>query len=414
MSAMYRLVTLLLLFVLFQAKGQLRTLGFTLQDKKEKITLPFELHNNLIVIPVILDGKIPLKFILDTGVRTAILTDRIITDILQLPYSRRITISGPGGQQLISAFIANNVSLTIPPSLSSTGSSLLVLEEDYLELKNHLGIEIHGVIGYEIFSRFLVSINYERKEITFSSGRRFHKPRSYQEFDLSVEDTKPYFYAACTLPGGEPLHLKLMADTGASHCLLLHPETNANIIVPAKNVHGSIGRALGGNITGSTARIESLAIGNFILEKPLANFPDPESYADTLRSTTTFRNGTVGGELLGRFNIIFNYAGGKIYLRKNQHYHKPFPFNLSGVTIHATGPDLNNFELSEVRSGSAGFDAGLQVGDSLVRVNHSSAKNLKLSDINQILNSKPGKKVKLVLRRNGSELKQLVVLRDDL
>ena len=414
MSAMYRIVTLLLLFVLFQAKGQLRTLGFTLQDKKEKITLPFELHNNLIVIPVILDGKIPLKFILDTGVRTAILTDRIITDILQLPYSRRITISGPGGQHLISAFIANNVSLTIPPSLSSTGSSLLVLEEDYLELKNHLGIEIHGVIGYEIFSRFLVSINYERKEITFSSGRRFHKPRSYQEFDLSVEDTKPYFYATCTLPGGEPLNLKLMADTGASHCMLLHPETNANIIVPAKNVHGSIGRALGGNISGSTARIESLAIGNFILEKPLANFPDPESYADTLRSTTTFRNGTVGGELLGRFNIIFNYAGEKIYLRKNQHYRKPFQFNLSGVTIHATGPDLNNFELSEVRSGSAGFDAGLQLGDTLVRVNHSSAKNLKLSDINQILNSKPGKKVKLVLRRNGSEIKQLVVLRDDL
>ena len=148
----------------------------------------------------------------------------------------------------------------------------------------------------------------------------------------------------------------------------------------------SIGRALGGNISGSTARVESISIGNFNLEQPLANFPDPESYADTLRSTTIFRNGTIGGELLGRFNVIFNYAAGKIYLHKNSHYRKPFKFNLSGLTVHATGPDLNIFELSEVRNGSAGFDAGLQAGDTLIRVNHSATKSLKLSDINQILN----------------------------
>ena len=95
-------------------------------------------------------------------------------------------------------------------------------------------------------------------------------------------------------------------------------------------------------------------------------------------------------------------------------YRKPFKFNLSGLTVHATGPDLNIFELSEVRNGSAGFDAGLQAGDTLIRVNHSATKSLKLSDINQILNSKAGKKVKIILRRNGAELKKSVVLRDDL
>jgi hypothetical protein len=411
---MKKLFIILLLCVLFQAHGQLRTLGFTLDEKKGRITLPFELYNNLIVIPVVLNGKIPLKFILDTGVRTAILTDRIITDILQLPYSRKITISGPGGQQLISAFITNNVSLTIPPSLSSTGSSLLVLEEDYLELKNHLGIEIHGVIGYEIFSRFIVKINYELKEITFSTEQNFRKPRSYQAFDLSVEDTKPYIFANCVFRRNQPLTLKLMADTGASHCLLLHPDTNSGILIPEKNVHGSIGRALGGDISGSTGRIQSISIGNYMLENPLANFPDPESYADTLRSTTTFRNGTIGGELLGRFNLIFNYAGGKIYLRKNYHYRKPFKYNLSGITIHATGPELNVFEVSEVRVGSAGFSAGIQSGDHLTRINHTATKVLKLTEINDILNSRRGKKIHLTLSRGENELKRTIVLHDDL
>src|SRR5690606_8664347 len=155
------LLSIILSLFSFQATGQL--LGFSLADGKKKVQIPLEIYNNLVVVPVVLNGALPLKFILDTGVRTAILTQKTFTDILNLPYSRKYTISGPGGEQIIDAYITNNVSLELPGVLGR-GHALLVLGEDYLELRNYLGTDVHGILGYELFSRFIVQIDYDKKQ----------------------------------------------------------------------------------------------------------------------------------------------------------------------------------------------------------------------------------------------------------
>src|SRR5688500_19579783 len=89
-------------------------LGFVLADGKSKVQIPIEIYNNLIVVPVVLNDALPLKFIIDTGVRTAILTQKTFSDILNLPYSRKYTIAGPGGVKLVDAYITTNVSLELP------------------------------------------------------------------------------------------------------------------------------------------------------------------------------------------------------------------------------------------------------------------------------------------------------------
>ncbi len=55
------------------AHGQeARTLGLALPEGRNKVRIPFEIHDNLIVIPVVLNGSLPLNFILDTGVQDEI------------------------------------------------------------------------------------------------------------------------------------------------------------------------------------------------------------------------------------------------------------------------------------------------------------------------------------------------------
>src|SRR5262245_19745585 len=139
------LIVAFLVLCSFQSYSQ--ALGFSLADGKTKVQIPIEIYNNLIVVPVVLNGALPLKFILDTGVRTAILTQKSFTDILNLSYSRKYTISGPGGEKLVDAYVTNNVSLELPGVLGR-GHALLVLEEDYLELRNYLGTDVHGILGY--------------------------------------------------------------------------------------------------------------------------------------------------------------------------------------------------------------------------------------------------------------------------
>jgi PDZ domain/Aspartyl protease len=391
----------------------LQTLGFRLADGKSSITIPIEINNNLIIMPVVINGQLPLRFILDTGVRTAILTEKSYSDILGLPYSRQYTIAGPGGEHLITAYVTNNISFYIPPGVTGTGHSMLVLEKDYLELRNYLGAEVHGVLGYEIFSRFVVLINYQEKYIELIDPAKFKpKRRKYQQVPISVEDTKPFVETSAML--GKKKTLKLLVDTGASHSLMLDPESDKEIQIPEKHIATTIGRALGGEITGKIGRIQSLDLGKYKLPNVIANYPDPNSYMDTLKASSVSRNGAIGGEILTRFTVIFDYSNGKMYLRKNSTFKKAFQNNLSGITIKAKGAKLKVFEVIEVRKKSVAEREEVQVGDLIVSVNGTPASSLSLNEINGELNSKPGKKVTLVLERGGQRIRKMIALESEI
>lgn len=396
---MIRLLLILFSLFLFLDKSNSQTLGFVIADGKKRVEIPIEIQNNLVVVPVILNDVLPLKFIVDTGVRTAILTQKAFSDILQLPYSRKYSISGPGGEKLIEAYVTNNVSITLP-GVTGKGHALLVLEEDYLELRNFLGTDVHGILGYELFSRFIVKIDYNKKIMTLTLPEKFRPGKRFQEFPMLIEDTKPFVLTSLNLTASNSMTAKLLMDTGASHGLMLEPTSDERIAVPENTVSTIIGRGLGGVITGKIGRVKSLTFGNYTLDNVLANFPDPNSYMDTLKSTLTFRHGSIGGEILSRFTIIFNFPQGKVFLKKNSEFKKPFYFNLSGIDLKAKGSGLNTFEISEVRSLSPAEKVGVLAGDVVISVNGILARDLKLNEVNALLNIKPGKKITLVIERN--------------
>lgn len=390
-----------------------QALGFSLADGKTKVQFPIEIYNNLVVVPVVLNGALPLKFILDTGVRTSILTQKAFTDILNLSYARKYTISGPGGEKLIDAYITNNVSLELPGVLGR-GHAMLVLEEDYLELRNYMGTDVHGILGYELFSRFLVKIDYEKKMLTLMAPHRFKPGRKYETVPIRIEDTKPYLTTPVVLADGTQFTAKLLMDTGASHGLMLDPSTDSRIIVPNIRVSSVIGRGLGGEITGKIGRIKMLQIGKYKLENAIANFPDPNSYFDSLKLGRTQRNGSIGGEVLSRFKIVFNFSKEEIYIKKNHAFKKEFHYNLSGLTVKAKGSKLNVFEVTEVRQQSVGDKAGIKNGDLLVSINGVSTKDLDLNLINGFFNLRIGKRLIVVLTRNGERIKTEFRLEDQI
>jgi hypothetical protein len=391
------LLICLFAFVVVENSGA-QALGFVIADGRKRVEIPIQIQNNLVVVPLVLNDALPLRFIVDTGVRTAILTQKAFSDILNLPYSRKYSVSGPGGEKIIDAYVTNNVSLSLP-GVTGKGHALLVLEEDYLELRNFLGVDVHGILGYELFSRFIVKIDYSRKIMTLILPEKFHPKKKYEELPMLIEDTKPFILTSLNLTPSVSMTGKLLIDTGASHGLMLEPSSDEKILVPTNTVSTVIGRGLGGIITGKTGRIESLKLGNYVLNEVLVNFPDPNSYMDTLKNSLTFRHGTIGGEILTRFTVIFNFPQGKLYLKKNSEFKKKFYMNLSGLDIKAKGADLDIFEVSEVRAQSPADKVGIKQGDIVISVNGISAKTLVLNQINALLNTKPGKKVSIVVER---------------
>lgn len=388
-------------------------LGFSIKEGQHRVRFPIEICNNLVVIPIVLNGQLPLKFILDTGVRTTILTEKSFSDILKLTYGRHYLVAGPGGEKIVEAHVTNNVTLDMP-GVHGEGHAMLVLEKDYLELRNYLGTDVQGVLGYEVFSRFVVEVDYERKIMTLTVPAFYHPKKKFHSLPITIQDTKPYIQAPVELNNGTVINAKLLVDSGASHGLMLDPSSDTQIVLPEKRVSSLIGRGIGGLITGQIGRIKALDLASYRIENIVAYFPDPNSYIDTLKSSDVFRNGAIGGEILSRFTTVFNFPAGKIYLSKNSAFSKKFNFNMSGLTLKAKGARLRKFEVTDVRKDSAAEKIGIQNGDELFSINGLRAADLDLNSVNGYFNSRPGKRIRLELLRNGEKLTKTLVLENQI
>lgn len=396
--AVYRIAVILfsgIFFFPFLSSAQ--TIGFALKQGQEKIVIPFESFNNLIIVPVTLNNAIPLRFILDTGVQTTILTDRTFSDLLNIQYNRKLTLYGADGDNGVDAYIAADVTLELPGTIGK-GQVMLVLEEDYLQLKNYLGEEVHGILGYEIFRRFVVEINYQDRTLTLYEPSSFKAHKSFEALPITVEGTKPYFFADITMKDGKKVKSKLMIDTGASHSLLLDAASNELFELPKERVRCNLGRGLGGDIDGYIGRVKRIGFSEFKFENAISSFPDTSQLGISFRKTG--RQGTLGAGILRRFTVIIDYYNNRMYLKKNSSYRESFEYNMSGIELVAFGVGLNTLAVDNVRKDSPADKAGVMVGDILKKVNGVGSYNLNLNSLNNLFRSKDGKKIKLKILRD--------------
>ena len=308
----------------------------------------------------------------------------------------------------VHAHVASNVSMQLP-NVQVNNQPMLILEEDYLELSSQMGVPVHGILGYELFSRFVVKIDYTRNMITLYDPNRFRAPKSFERLDMVVENYKPFIYTVVTDQHGKAHKLKLLLDTGASHALLLHTG-RSDVPFPDKTILGSLGRGLLGNINGHTGRLPKLDLAGYSFQDVLSSFPEEKSYE--LSSQEQERDGTLGGEVLSRFTVIIDYPHNALYLCRGEGYKRPFIFSKTGLTFAARGPKLDILEVTEVRKGSPADLAGVKRNDKLYKVNGQRMGHVQLSDIAKLFRKRDGKKIKMIVLRDGQKVKVDFRLRD--
>lgn len=396
-----------ILFVVSSGMAQVFHRGFRMTNKRAKrVAIPFELQSNLIIIPVRVNDGEELKFILDTGVRTAILTNGLYVEGIPSIDDRMITLMGAGNEGEVSAYVSNGISFDLPEGVAAEGNAMLVLKEDYLRLDSYLGTRVHGILGYEIFSRFIVEIDYMHHEVVLHKPDSFKPSRRLTKIPISVEDTKPYINGVkLSVNDSTTIDVKLMIDTGASHALMLNTASHDSIAVPEPNLSGYLGRGLSGEIFGYMARVPKMGIDDFELKEVVSSFPEEEAFLQIARKRTD-HHGNIGGSALKRFRVIFDYANETMYLRKNRNYRKPFDYNMSGMELITVGPLLETFIVSKVIKGSPAQRAGIQEGDMVLSVNGLHFPELSLGLFSTIMSRKPGRLVRMKIYRNGIMFKK--------
>jgi predicted aspartyl protease len=387
-----------------KVSGQNLRFGFEINDNRRSTNLPFELNSNLIIVNVLFEGVIPLKFIVDTGVTNTVLIDKTYSDFLDIQPDRKLTLVGAAGIKEVEAYIVNRTSINVG-KISGNNIPLLILKEDYLNLEKNLGIKIHGILGYDFFKNFVVKVDYKNKNMKFYQHDQFNRPLYfYRSIEMRIEKSKPYLFQKIKVNDSTQILSKLMIDTGASHPLMLHKNSSEYIQLPKKNVRDILGAGIAGSIEGHAARIPQISIDKYTLENVVANYPDSGAYEDIIKSTG--RKGTIGGGVLKHFKIFFDYQNEKLYLRRNSLTKADFKYDMSGMTIIAKGELYLEpyYEVEKVRQNTPAHNAGLRKEDKIISLNGNSGKELSLKIINEILNKKEGKKIKIKVKRGDNIL----------
>ncbi len=373
--------------------------------RRSSVSIRFELVNNLIVIPVSINESDVLHFIVDTGVNTTLITEIGIGEELELKSVDDVRIRGLGEGEPLEAYHSVGNTLEFE-GIKGENQEVYVLKEDVFHLSSQMGREINGIFGFNIFRDFIVEINYGTRRITLHDPEQYRyswwKRTLWTTKPINVVNNKPYVEANIKKDDNTKLPVRLMIDTGASHSIWLDERSDEEISAPVDTERTLLGSGLSGDLFGRKGRLEALEFGTFKLDNVIAAYPDSASIAAAM--DLDGRHGSLGADVLNRFNVIFDYQNEQITFRRNLRYFRPFEHDMSGMTISNPITEMPIYMVSYVRPNSPADRAGVEPGDQITSVNNTSVSNYTLSELQGIFKSGEGREISLQIERDGETL----------
>ncbi|EZH72771.1 hypothetical protein ATO12_21815 [Aquimarina atlantica] len=424
---------ILVLFLIFST-ALFAQENFQLPIGKKSDKIRFELANNLIVVPVVVNG-VELSFILDTGVGSTIIFSVDNKSSLELKNASKIYLRGLGDNEPVEAIKSINNEVRIGDAVSTNHKIYLVLDES-INFSPRMGFPVHGIIGHDFIKNFVLDINYAKQYIKmYNPGSYTYKKckKCYQtKIDFREKKKRPFITAQYESANGL-IDINLLLDSGSGSSLWLFENKEKGIYAGKNSFRDFLGKGFSGDIYGEKTKIKELRIGDFKMKEVTASFPD-SIYIQGISLNN--RQGSLGGNILRRFNLILDYTRQKISFKRNSFFYKPFHYNMSGLTIQHTGFTAvrnykeedrvylglnklvnqktieltNNFilqpkyEILDVRPNSPADLAGLKKGDVILQVNGKNAYRYKLSDLNDMFYFEEGKIIRMKIERLGIEI----------
>jgi len=365
-------------------------------NKKPAFRLPFKLINNLIIIEVRINHSEPLNFILDTGIKNTLLTNLNNNQSIIVEDINPVKVLGYGSGDPVEGFLSVDNELKIG-DLTLQKCSLILI--DAINFSGKFGLTVNGMMGHEIFNRFIVEIDYVQAQISFFHPSDFSLlfKRSWAKYSLHLIHYKPFVQLEAEFTKHKE-NLCLMLDLGASDAIWLIENEELRLNLKDEPIF-YLGSGINGKITGRRARIQKLNWGNFCFGGVVVSIPDTFSLNPKLLKDK--RNGSIGSEILKRFHTIISFQDSCIYLKKNHWYKNPFTYNQSCIEVETPVPGLPLYIIADIGEYSPAKSLNLQLGDEIISINGQSTVNLSLDQINLILSGQRNKRIRMKVMSNG-------------
>jgi hypothetical protein len=351
-------------------------------------TVPFEDdHRTRIYLPVTLNGKGPFLFELDNGGHNILTSETAAALGLQKTGSFNATGAGTAVAQSGTARVTRvqigNAVVTDQP--------FSVREFSAASNDRSPNPPRAGVLGLELFERFVIAIDPRAKTVTLSRFDTIDRPAT-APIPLVFTEDAPLIEGSYD---GEPGDF--MLDTGNAGPTIIEDywavprglttELNKGVARGATKVtHGSVG------------------VGPFDLNDELVSYYGPAERGSEYSRAVA---GIYGEPLLSRFKSTYDYSGGVVWLEPLPEV-KPQPFDRSGLSLaKAEGGAL---KVAPVAGGSPAQKAGIAKDDLIGAIQGIPSTKLSRADAAAIFRGEPGMAVMLTGTFGGAQgLKQLTL-----
>jgi len=357
----------------------------------------FDLVNNHIYADGAIDGK-PARFLVDTGGM----------NLLTPAAAKTFGIAGEGklagrgvGDEVVDFSFGHADEVRLGDAALAKPVFVIM---DLGELAKVEGVEFDGLVGYEMFRRFGVTIDYAGGTLTLVDAAKFAPPAGASMIPFELDDRIPIVEG--TLDG---VPARMSIDTGSRSSLTMHsPFVREHRLVEKYHAASDavIGWGVGGPSRGRVARFGTLVLGDLKIPGIAGDLytGDKGAFANPDLA------GNLGGGLFKRFTVAFDYAKKRLYFAPNANHAKADAFDRSGFFLLGADDAL---VVADVAAESAGAKAGFAAQDRIVAIDGRAVSWKSLVEWRAKLRDLPvGTKLEVDRVRGGKKETVELVLAD--
>jgi len=352
--------------------------------------VPFDLADDHVIVPVTLNGH-EVRMVLDTGASHLGLSAGAAA-AAGIETTTKMSF-GTFGTARAKARLGVVESVAVGPAIAEKVPVAVIPVPAVFE---------DGLFGLSFLRHFNFRLDYERETVSFTGLTNVFADPAGSAIPMT-DDGRLTVWAEVD---GTPA--RLVVDTGAGGTLMLRPwfvEKHGLRQRYPKRLSMVTGGNVLGLMHGEMVRLQSLRLGDHVLTGEFVEFQTgPDNRHEDIA-------GYVGGGILHRFNLTFDFAGRRLWLEPNSYYWRgpPPPATVrSGLACRPDGI------VEDVIPDSPAAEAGVRRGDRLVEVNGVSVPSLKFEDLKRALRAGPGTQVRLRLQTDGQEPREVTLILRDL
>ncbi len=269
-----------------------------------------------------------------------------------------------------------------------------------------------GAIGGTFLFRFIIKVDYANNHLYLFDPATFSYKGEGDVIPMKLQAMMPGIDVAFELSNNKIIKGRAAIDSGASFFAHIRTWANDEYDVLSyfdKKVSQQF-RSATGVFFVEKVRVKSIMFG----KQKIKGLPTlvQTSYSPKLIKEGEDYMAMIGGDLLKRYHVYFDYINKQIILEPNRFFNKPYIVELSGLKFTYSSPQKSELRILKVTPNSSGYKAGIKKDDLILAINGKKVVEYSPNVIRKMFFLEEGKNLKIDILRGNETVSCSILLED--